>query len=252
MRNGAKAAIGATVVALLAVGIRVGMIYRERNAPAAVTKTGTEDWKAKIPADAYVFLKKKRPSSMADLKELYGTTVWVSAGGQMDYYATNGKHVNYAKKEGTLLGAEPIVVKDAVEQVAPKDATFRIRGGDRQVLLLFTRPASAQGAGSGNTVFAVPVGYREDGQYTFSTDELFFYDDPHVLYKHWGPEVWKAVDEHRAIVGMSEAEVQLALGQVSDSVSQDLGNRRVMYSNLGHPMDVIFVKDKATAVMPHQ
>ena len=53
------------------------------------------------------------------------------------------------------------------------------------------------------------------------------------------------------MLGMSEAEVQMALGQVSDSVSNEVGNRRVMYSNLGHPMDVIFVKDKATAIMPH-
>lgn len=250
MENGKKAAIGATVVAVLVLGIRVGMVYRERqaaeNAPAAVAK------QEKLPDDAYVFLKKKRPSSMADLKELDGTTVWMSAGGQMDYYAATGKHVDYGKKEGTLLGAQPMVIKDAVEQVAPKEATFRIPGGDRQVLLLFTLPASAQGPGSGDRVFGVPVGTKQGADYTFQTDELFFYDDPHQLYKHWGAEVWKAIDEHRATVGMSEAQVQMALGQVSDSVSQEYGNRRVMFSNLGHPMDVIFVKNKATAVMPHQ
>ncbi len=189
---------------------------------------------------------------MADLKDLYGMTVWVSAGGQMDYYAAKGKHIDYAAKQGTLLGAQPMIVKDAIEQVAPKAATFRIPGGDKQVLLVFTLPPGAQGPGSGATVFGVPVGYKQDGNYTFYTDELFFYDDPHQLYKHWGPAIWKAVDEHRAVVGMSEAQVQMALGQVSDSVSQDYGNRRVMFSNLGHPMDVIFVKNKATAVMPHQ
>ncbi len=250
MEQGKKVALGATLVAVLAVGVRVGLLYRERhaaeNAPAAVVK------QERLPDDAYVFLKKKRPSSLADLKELYGTTVWVSAGGQMDYYAVAGKHVDYGKKEGTLLGAEPMVVKDAVEQVAPKAATFRIPGGDRQVLLLFTLPASAQGPGNGDKMFGVPVGFKQGADYTFQTDELFFYDDPHQLYKHWGPEVWKAVDEHRAILGMSEAQVQMALGQVSDSVSQEYGNRRVMFSNLGHPMDVIFVKNKATAVMPHQ
>lgn len=84
---------------------------------------------------------------MADLKDLYGTTVWVSAGGQMDYYATSDKHVDYGKKEGTLLGAEPMAVKDAVEQVAPKAATFRIPGGDKQVLLLFYAAGERAGAG---------------------------------------------------------------------------------------------------------
>ncbi len=249
MENGKKAAIGATVVALLAVGIRVGMIYHERNAPEKTAATAAP---AKLPDDAFVFLKKRRPSSIADLKDLNGTTVWVSAGGQMDFYAATGKHVDYTKKEGTLLGAQPMAIKDAVEQVAPKFATFRIPGGDRQVLLLFTLPASAQGPGSGDKLFGVPVGFKQGADYTFQTDELFFYEDPHQLYKHWGPEIWKAVDEHRATVGMSEAQVQMALGQVSDSVSQEYGNRRVMFSNLGHPMDVIFVKNKATAVMPHQ
>ena len=249
MENGKKAALGATVVALLAVGIRVGMIYRERNTPATPAATPQQ---TKLPDDAYVFLKKKRPSSMADLKELYGTTVWVSAGGQMDYYPVNGKRAEYDKKAGTLLGAAPIVVKGSIEQVAPKAAAFRIPAGERQVLLTFTIPPSAQGAGDGDKQFAVPVGYRENGQYTFSTDEIFFYDDPHQLYKHWGSQIWDSIDHHKAILGMSESQVQMALGQVSDSVSNEYGNRRVMYSNLGRPMDVIFVKNKATAIMPHQ
>ena len=143
-------------------------------------------------------------------------------------------------------------MKDAIEQVAPKAATFRVPGGDRQVLLTFTIPTSTQGTGEGDKQFAVPVGYRENGQYTFSTDEIFFYDDPHLLYKHWGSQVWDAIDHHKAILGMSESQVQMALAQVSDSLSNEYGNRRVMYSNLGRPMDVIFVKDKATAIMPHQ
>ncbi len=249
MENGKKAALGATVVALLAVGIRVGLIYRERHAPAA--QTATQE-RTKPPDDAYVFLKKKRPSSMTDLKELYGTTVWVSAGGQMDFYPVIAKHANYGEKAGTLLGAAPLTISGAIEQVAPKAATFRIPGGERQVLLTFKIPPGVQGPGKGEAEFAVPVGYREGGQYTFMTDELFFYDDPHQLYSHWGPQVWDAIDHHRAILGMSESQVQMALGQVSDSVSSEYGNRRVMFSNLGKPMDVIFVKDKATAIMPHQ
>ena len=247
MDTGKKAAIGATVVALLAVGIRVGLIYRERHAPIAQPAAPVE---AKLPEDAYVFLKKKRPSSMADLKDLNGTTVWMSAGGQMDFYPVEGRRANYARKAGTLLGAQPMLIVGAIEQVAPKSATFRIPGGDRQVLLTFKQPPGPQGPGEGDKLFAVPVGYHENGQYTFLTDELFFYDDPHQLYKHWKPEVWNAIDHHQAIPGMSESEVQLALGQVSDSGSQDAGNRTVTYANLGHPVDVTFVKDRATVIKP--
>ena len=95
-----------------------------------------------IAADELVFLKKKRPDTLKDVKELDGSTLWVSAGGQLEFYPYAGHVAQYGKSAGTLLGAEPIVVKDAVEQVAPKAATFRIPGGDRQVLLVFTRPGS--------------------------------------------------------------------------------------------------------------
>jgi hypothetical protein len=242
MQNGTKAAIGATVVLILAVGVRVGLIYRERNAPDQSVKPAAREV---IPDDDLVFLKKKRPDSMKDIKELVGSTVWVSAGGQLEYYPVVGHTAQYAKSAGTLLGAEPIVIKDAVEQVAPKAATFRVPGGDKQVLLVFTKPDDTK-------QYAVPVGYRQAGQYTFYTDEIFFYDDPHQLYKHWGPDIWKAVDTHQVILGMNERQVELSLGQVSKSTSTDYGNRMVVFANLGHPMAVTFVKNKVTAFRADQ
>jgi len=246
MDNAKKAALGGTLVLLAVVGVRLWMIHRERETPMAQPAT-QQQAQEKISDDDLVFLKKKRPSTPADLKELVGTTVWVSAGGQMDYYPATGRHADYGKTSGTLLGAEPMVVKGYFEQVAPASSRSRIPRGDRQVLLAFTMPKSADPAKE----YAVPVGYHEDGSYTFYTDEIFFYDDPHELYKYWGPEVWKAIDEHQVILGMSEREVQMALGQVSESLSNDYGNRLVRYSNLGKPIDVTFVKNKVTSFRPH-
>src|SRR5580692_4632585 len=242
MNNGAKAAIGGTVVLILAVGGEALWLRHERNGPVVGVKAPEREV---IGDDDLVFLKKKRPDSMQDAKELKGSTVWGSAGGQMDFYPYVGHAVQYGKSAGTLLGAEPIVVKDAVEQVAPKAATFRVPGGDKQVLLVFTKPNETK-------EYAVPVGYKQDGQYTFQTDEIFFYDDPHELYKHWGPEIWKAVDGHQVILGMNERQVELALGQVSQSTSNDYGNRMVVFANMGKPMAVTFVKNKVTAFRPDQ
>jgi hypothetical protein len=244
MKNGAKAAIGATAVLILAVGGQLLYLRHERNAPVAVKAPEREV----IAADELVFLKKKRPDTLKDIKELDGSKLWVSAGGQMEFYPYVGHAVQYGKSAGTLLGAEPIVVKDAVEQVAPKAATFRVPGGDKQVLLVFTRSGSSDAAKE----YAVPVGYRQAGQYTFFTDEIFFYDDPHDLYKHWGPEIWKAVDAHEVILGMNERQVELSLGQVSKSTSNDYGNRMVVFANLGKPMAVTFVKNQVTAFRPDQ
>jgi hypothetical protein len=242
MENGAKAAIGATVVLVLAVGVRVGLIYRERNAPDKTVKPAAREV---IPEDDLVYLKQKRPTSLADVKELKGSTVWVSAGGQLEFYPYAGHVAQYGKSAGTLLGAEPLVVKDMVEQVAPKSATFRIPGGDKQVLMVFTRANDPK-------EYAAPVGYRQAGQYTFYTDEIFFYDDPHQLYKHWGPEIWQAVDEHRVILGMNERQVELSLGQVSKSTSKTYGNRMVVFANMGKPMAVTFVNNKVTAFRADQ
>jgi hypothetical protein len=241
MNGAVKAAIGATLVAGIAIGGELAWLHHERNKPMVVKAPEREV----IADDDLVFLKKKRPDSLKDMKELDGSTVWVSAGGQLDFYPYAGHAVQYGKSAGTLLGAEPLNVKQAVEQVAPKSATFRIPGGDKQVLLVFTKPNDTK-------QYAVPVGYKQDGQYTFYTDEILFYDDPHELYKHWGPEIWKAVDAHQVILGMNERQVELSLGQVSKSTSTDYGNRMVVFANLGHPMAVTFVKNKVTAFRPDQ
>ncbi len=246
MKNAAKLAIGVTAFAIACIGGELLYLHHERNAPVAGTVQSAPP--EKVDPDTLVFLKKKRPSSMADLKDLYGTTVWVSAGGQMDYYPATGHHADYAHSAGTLLGAEPLVIKDAFEQVAPKAATFRIPGGDRQVLLTFTLPKSADPG----KLYASAVGYEQGGEFTFYTDEILFYDDPHILYKHWGPEVWRAVDAHQVILGMDESAVQLSLGQVSKSLSNEYGNRLVIFANTGHPMAVTFVKNKVTAFRPDQ
>jgi hypothetical protein len=242
MENGAKAAIGATVVLVLAVGVRVGLIYRERNAPDKALKPAAREV---IPEDDLVYLKLKHPSSLADVKELKGSTVWVSAGGQLEFYPYTGHTAQYGKSAGTLLGAEPLVVKDMVEQVAPKSASSRIPAGDKQVLMVFTRPDDSK-------EYAAPVGYRQGKDYTFYTDEILFYDDPHELYKHWGPEIWKAVDAHQVVLGMNERQVELSLGQVSKSTSQTYGNRMVVFANLGKPMAVTFVNNKVTAFRADQ
>lgn len=246
MTSGKKWAIGGTLFLFLAVGIEIGYLHHERT---AAEKAVLPPEYGKTDPDDLVFLKKERPSTFADLKPLVGTTVWVSAGGQIDYYPYAAHHADYAKSVGTLLGAEPLAIKDVFEQVAPKSATTsRIPGGDKQVLVAFTMPKSADLTKE----YAAPVGYKQAGDYTFFTDEVFFYVDPHELYKHWGPAIWQAVDSHQVILGMNERQVELSLGQVSQSVSKEYGNRLVVYANLGKPMAVTFVNNHVTAFRPDQ
>ena len=194
----------------------------------------------KSDPDDLVFLKQEHPMALKDEKDLKGRTLWVSAGGQMDYYPYKGK-VDFARSEGSLLGGEPIVVKDAVEQVAPAKTAFRIPAGDKQIFLVFTK-------GNDMKEYATPVGFVQGGESTFQTDQIYFYEDPHQLYSAWGPDVWKAIDEHRVQPGMSEREVQMALGQVSEPHGDSTGNRMVTFDDTGKPKNVTFVGNKVTAV----
>ena len=179
---------------------------------------------------------------MADLKDIFGDD-GLGVGGWADgLLPGTGKSAQYAKSAGTLLGAEEMVVTGASEQVAPKNGDVPDSG---------RRQAGAAGVYAAELAdpakeYAVPVGYQQDKEFTFYTDEIFFYDDPHELYKHWGPEIWKAVDSHTVINGMNERQVELSLGQVSKSDSKDYGNRMVVFDNMGKPMAVTFEKNKVT------
>ncbi|ADV84089.1 hypothetical protein [Terriglobus saanensis] len=227
-----------TLVMVVAVSARVGWIYHERREAEKPVETPV----VHVTDDQMVWLKKKHQTSLKDARELNGQTVWISAGGQMTAYPSTPTHVDYAGKGALLLGAEPLHVVNMIEQVAPKEGD-RIPKGDHQVVMLFTRPTDTK------QLLGVPVGYVEEGIYKFYLDEIFFYDDPHTLYKHWPKEVWAAVDQHKVIKGMNELQSQIALGQVSKSAGTTYGNRTVKYYNDGHPVNVTYVHDAATEVV---
>lgn len=249
MTKGLKIALGVTGVFVVAIAGQLLWLHHrnvvDETAPAARQNQYAE---APLTADQSVFLRKERPDSIADEKKLIGTTIWVSAGGQMEYYTDSGNHADYAHPVGMLLGAEPLLVKGVFEQKAPANsrAVFRIAAGQRQVLLAFTMPKSDDP----KQLYAVPVGNYDEGQYNLLTDEIFFYDDPHVLYKHWGPEMWAHVDKHEPVLGMSEDQAMMALGQTITPHGDDVGNRSVTFDNSGHPVTIEFQNDKATKITP--
>jgi hypothetical protein len=247
MSNKAKFMIGGTIVLLLAVGIRIGLIYRANHEEGPTLKVADVPTMTDDEAVGYN-LRKLRPDSLKDVRELIGKTVWVSAGGQMDYYSDAGNHVDYARPLGTLQGAVPMLVKGVFEQVAPKTgrAVFRIAPGQRHVLVAFTMPKSD----TPTALYATPVGFFDAGKYTIYDDQLFFYDDPHELYKHWGAEMWSHIDKHEAVLGMTENQAMIALGQVMDPRGDQPGNRIINFDNNAHPVAIEFANGNAVKIMP--
>ena len=133
MTDGQKAFAGSALLLVLAMGGEFAYLYHRNHADDKPVEKAAY----KSDPDDLVFLKHEHPMSLKDEKDLKGRTLWMSAGGQMDYYAYTGGRVDYTHSQGVLLGAEKIVVKDAIEQAAPKSAAYRIPQGDRQVLLVF-------------------------------------------------------------------------------------------------------------------
>ena len=247
MTNRTKLSIGVTVLLLLLVGGRVWLIHKH-NQEDEVAVPRSPYQKAKLSDDDLVFLRKERPDSLKDERALIGKTIWMSAGGQMDYYRYANHHVDYAHPVGTLLGAEPLVIKDVFEQAPPKTgrAVARIAAGQKHVLLAFTLQKSSDPKAE----YALPVGNYDAGNYTFLTDEIFFYDDPHVLYKHWGTEMWSHIDKHEAVPGMSENQAMMSLGEVITPHGDNIGDRSVTYDNNGHPVTIEFAGNKAVKITP--
>ena len=246
MTTGQKAAVAFAVLGVLLVGGEFGLIYKRNHEQMAVPKDPYAD--RKVDPDDLVFLKKERPDSLKDEKALIGRTLWVSAGGQMDYYVDKGNHVDYAHSAGVLLGAQQLLIKGAFEEKAPSSgpAVARIPAGEKHVLLAFTMPGSSDP----NALYASPVGNFDNGNYSLLNDQIFFYEDPHVLYKHWGPEMWSHIDKHEAVLGMNENQAMMSLGEVIKPDSDSTGDRDVSYDNNGKPVMIQFAKNKAVKITP--
>ncbi len=251
MTTGAK--IAAASVAALVVAIGGELLYmHHRNttdANAPVQQRGVYEKGAISDDDTVLYsLKHLRPDSLKDIRELVGKDVWVSAGGQMDFYRDTANHVNFNSMVGTLAGAEDLHVKAIFEQTAPTGGRAQSRLGPAQkyVMLAFTQPKESDP----DTLYAFPIGiYKSDG-YTFYSDQVLFYDDPHLLYKHWGPQMWSVIDKHGTMLGMSENQAMMSMGQVITPHGDKIGDRSVTYDNNGQPVNIDFVGNKAVKITP--
>jgi hypothetical protein len=179
-------------------------------------------------------------------KELSGKTVWVKAGNQVSFYRYNPQshQAELTREDGLLAPLEKLQIKNVISQRAPRILSEgQVAVVQYDILAVFT-PADKPGA------YAVSIGKSVGDDFNSIANDLFFFADPHELYSHWPPEIWKAIDEHRATPGMNELQVGLALGTEATISPGDYGNRSVEYSNKGNPVKVTFEHNKAVSVTP--
>jgi hypothetical protein len=231
------------IVVVVLAALRTAYVFYERRQPIPGEKKDT--YSANL--DDYVSLPKVYPFDLKSAKkELAGKTVWVRAGNVVPYYrfSTASHEANLGHEAGLLPPLEKIQIQDVVLQNLPASVKAgQVVVVQKQFLAVF--------AGSGEKgTFAAPIGTAVGEDFRFTANDVFFFADPHELYKHWPPDVWTAIDQHQAKPGMSELQAGFALGTGGSISTGEYGNRSIEYTNNGHPVKVTFEKNRAVSVEP--
>jgi hypothetical protein len=225
----------ALALAVVVAGVRAGYILYERHEDYAEAQKQVAAKNAGYSnADYYVTPKKLYPYDLKSAKQLTQQPVWVKEGYRYTYYPYDParKRTDFAHEAGLLLPIERLEITDVVQDI-PVGA-----GSRRQVMAVFKK--------DGKTC-AVPIGFEDDGQYKIYSDEMFYVEDPHALYKHWPADVWQAIARHEVRPGMDELQADFAVGMgVPDAGSSD--EKRVKYPNGGKALVVTYQGGKATEV----
>lgn len=231
------------VILLALVVLRTAYIFYERRQPLPEKKK--ETYSSNL--DDYVTVPKVYPFDLKSAKkELDGKTVWVKTGNVVPYYRYNkaSQTADVKRKEGLLPPLAKVQINDVILQRIPATlAEGQLAVVQRQFLAVLDMPGNKEPV-------AAPIGTSVGDDNTFTANDIFFFADPHELYKHWPPDVWSAIDQHQAKAGMNELQAGFALGTAGSVGSGDYGNRSVEYSNNGNPVKVTFEKNRAVTVEP--
>jgi hypothetical protein len=223
------------VIAIVIAGGRAAYIVYERH--EAMKEDAQPKQETALKADFYITPKKLHAYDVKSTRQLTEQPVWAKYGYQLTYYPYDRERrkTDFGHESGTLLPLQKLQIQDVVTEVAPQAP------GTKQVLAVF----SLEGNG-----YAVPIGAEKGGDFKLRSDDMFFLEDPHDLYKHWAPDVWQKIDVHEVQKGMSELQASFAIGGGSAEGSGEYGSRTLHYSNGGTPLVITFENDKAIEITP--
>jgi len=220
------------ILAMLVSVIRVGWIFYERHQEA---KAPAKQEAPPLNPDYYVTPKKLYLYDFKTAKQqLVQQPAWVKVGYFYSYYPYDSAthRADLAHDAGKLLPIQKLEIKDVFRQPSP--------GGERKVMVVFQQDGKN---------YATGVGNEKNGDYKFYCNDMLFFEDPHLLYKHWPADVWQAIDQHQVKPGMSELQADFAIG-VGLLEQGDDTDRMFEYPNGGKPLVVSYHSGKAIVVKP--
>jgi hypothetical protein len=223
------------VIAIAIAAARAGYIVYERHQERLQDEAPKQE--NSLRADYYVTPKKLHPYDLKSARELMKQPVWVKVGYYHTYYPydVSRRHADFAHEAGTLPPLQKLNIEDVVTDKSPGEP------GTKQVLARFALDGKQ---------YAVPIGVEKSQEYKIYSDDIFFIEDPHDLYKHWPTDVWVAIDQHQVRLGMSELQATCAIGMGSLEGSGDSSTRILTYPNGGKPLQITFRNDKAIEIKP--
>jgi hypothetical protein len=228
----------ALLVAMVVAGIRAGYIFYQRHEDRAAAEKAQQARNVGYSnPDYYVMPKKLYPYDLKTARQLTKQPVWVKEGYRYTYYPYDpaSQHVDFKHEAGLLLPIEQLQIRDVVM------ATPSGPGQRRQMMAAFEKQGKS---------YAVPIGFEADGQTTIYSDEMFYIEDPHELYKHWPADVWQAVERHEVKPGMNELQADFAIGMGVPDAGDTSYEKTVHYPNGGKPIVITYHDGKAVDIRP--
>ena len=213
-------------------------VFKQRQNPGVIPQKDTSQ---ALSQDDLAVVRAFSPQHYDDLQRLEGTHVWMKNGYTMPYFPYAGEKVEFAKRVGLIPPDQPMDIKKVIKAVAPAKVDDALEHGTRQVFVTFTLPGQ-------EGTFATPIGAMQGDQEQYFPDLLFYYDDPHTIYDHWGKDMWAAVDAHQVKPGMSELETRMSIGMKMHTDGQKEGDRMVTYDENGKHWTITYVGNRATEI----
>lgn len=222
------------LAAILLAAARTGYILYERHAD--VVRENKKQAAPPLNPDYYVTPKKLYPYDLKSAQQLTQQPVWVKEGYRYTFYpySPSHHHTDFSHESGQLLPIQKMRIQAVVLDASPQP-------GQREVMALFTND---------NNNFAVPIGSLREETYQIYSDEMFYIQDPHELYKHWPADVWQAIEKHEVKPGMNELQADFAIGMGIPQPQSDSAIKTVNYPNGGNPLTIIYRNGKASEIRP--